>query len=159
MEELAQRSSCGIEELKGFLKGRREPHIAPLQRIAAALGTRLGTILDDLGQAGAVLMRKKDRSDAPLQLAAGKPDRHMEPIIIDMAPGEDAAFCSDGHEGEEFLYVIDGELLLRHGTQEYRLNPGDSIYFDAVLEHRMSSCSQGPTRFLAVRYESERSSL
>ena len=39
------------------------------------------------------------------------------------------------HEGEEFVYIIKGQMKMQVGEVEYLLNPGDSLYFNCVQKH------------------------
>ena len=39
------------------------------------------------------------------------------------------------HDGLEFLYVLEGEVVYRHGNNLYRMTPGDSLFFDADAPH------------------------
>ena len=51
-------------------------------------------------------------------LAAGKCDRHMEPFLIDVDIHDDDKFNLDSHEGEEFIYVIDGDIEIVYGSEK-----------------------------------------
>ena len=54
------------------------------------------------------------------------------------------------HEGEEFLYVLQGELRLSVQEVEYRLKPGDSFYFESATPHRWFNPGRTETRVLWV---------
>ncbi len=68
-------------------------------------------------------------------LAAGKAARHMEPFIITVHPGEDRELSE--HEGEEFMYVLDGTIEVEYGKDLYTLTQGDSIYLDSIVPHQV----------------------
>lgn len=59
----------------------------------------------------------------------------MEPHLFRIAPkaGSGESYT---HEGEEFLYVLRGELKISVQDEEYRLKPGDSFYFESAMPHR-----------------------
>ena len=40
------------------------------------------------------------------------------------------------HPGEEFLLVLKGAIEVQVGEREFRLDTGDSLYFDSELPHR-----------------------
>jgi transcriptional regulator with XRE-family HTH domain/quercetin dioxygenase-like cupin family protein len=82
-------------------------------------------------------------------LAADKNGRHMEPFIVDMEHDEDQPKSS--HEGEEFIYVLEGTIRVEYGKDSYTINQGDSIYYDSIVPHRVFS-SGGLARILAVIY-------
>nr|WP_272918267.1 cupin domain-containing protein [Gordonia sp. SID5947] len=52
------------------------------------------------------------------------------------------------HAGEEFVYVIDGELEVEVGTTTYSLAPGDVLYYASTIPHRWHNRADRPTRFL-----------
>jgi quercetin dioxygenase-like cupin family protein len=54
------------------------------------------------------------------------------------------------HAGFEFLYVLDGELDLRHGENHCTLGPGDSVYFDASTPHSYLCAGKRPADVLIV---------
>ena len=68
-------------------------------------------------------------------LAAGKGGRHMEPFTVDLSP--DAAPALSTHEGEEFLFILSGTVMLEYGSETYELNQGDSVYYDSIVPHRV----------------------
>jgi quercetin dioxygenase-like cupin family protein len=83
-------------------------------------------------------------------LAADKAGRHMEPFIVDIEP--EAVQDKSTHEGEEFVHVLSGNLCLEYGGDTHLLSPGDSIYYDSIVPHRLLSADKKPLRILAVIY-------
>jgi len=79
------------------------------------------------------------------------PDRHMDPYFAEFVP---LARTPDPkahmHPGFEFLYVLDGELELRHGDKECVLDAGDSAYFDSGTPHSYQCAGKTPTRVIIV---------
>jgi uncharacterized cupin superfamily protein len=54
------------------------------------------------------------------------------------------------HSGFEFLYVLSGEMELRHGSQAHTLSPGDSVYFDASTPHSYRCAGDEVSRVIIV---------
>ena len=52
--------------------------------------------------------------------------------------------------GNEFIYVLEGELTYRHGKKLYRMSPGDSLLFDADVPHGPEELIATPVRYVAV---------
>ena len=169
-ETLAERSGVSLELIRRIEEGGHIPDLAPLVKIARALGVRLGTLLDDHEQLGPVITRTGSEvetarfvtglsSDNPnpeheglnfKALAADKNSRHMEPFIVDIDPNAEQKKST--HEGEEFIYVLLGNLAVEYGAERHILNEGDSIYYDSIVPHRVISADNQPTRILAVIY-------
>jgi quercetin dioxygenase-like cupin family protein len=56
------------------------------------------------------------------------------------------------HEGEEFIYVMTGDLEFTLGSKVYKLKPGESIHFNSDIPHKLKSVSNEPTKCLVVLY-------
>jgi transcriptional regulator with XRE-family HTH domain len=166
-DQLAERAALKPELVEQVESGALIPSLAPLIRLARALGVRLGTFLDDQENVGPVVvrsggerkvMRFSDKSrPGPsdldfFSLAANKAGRHMEPFLIDIHPSSAQEAQSSAHEGEEFVYVFSGDVEVVYGTEVYRLAAGDSIYYDSIVAHNVHSTGNRPARILAVVY-------
>ena len=73
----------------------------------------------------------------------------MEPHLFRIAP-EAGSGESYAHEGEEFIYVLSGELQISVDGEEYRLNSGDSFYFESATPHRWKNPGRKETLLLWV---------
>jgi len=77
----------------------------------------------------------------------------MEPYVIAVSYADKDKAHASSHEGEEFIYVLEGEVVVHYGNQTYSLGEGDSIYYDSVVRHIVSSAAPGTTaKVLAVTY-------
>lgn len=168
VEELAERCGCEASIISSLESGEIAPSLAPLIQITRALGVRLGTLVDDDTELGPVVTRSAEAdpsvrmkslqtaSDAGkldfFSLAEGKGSRHMEPFMITVHPVPADEHKLSGHEGEEFLFVLDGALEVEYGKDLHVLNVGDSIYYDSIVPHQVRAHGEGDARILAVVY-------
>ncbi len=166
--ELAQRSGCEPSTIEQLESGAIAPSLAPLIKITRALGVRLGTLLDDESSVGPVIVRAGEASTIErthdletgvgegtldfTSLAPGKVARHMEPFIITVNPANERSLSS--HEGEEFIYVLEGSIEIEYGKDTWILGVGDSIYYDSIVPHQVRGSSPSPARILAVVFAS-----
>ena len=60
----------------------------------------------------------------------------MEPHLFRIA-AQAGSGESYTHEGEEFLYILRGQLHISLDGEEYRLRTGDSFYFESATPHRL----------------------
>ena len=74
----------------------------------------------------------------------------MEPFVIDMQRDEEEHDLSS-HEGEEFIYILEGEVELIYGQNTYLLYPGDSLYYDSIIPHHIHAHTEN-AKILAVLY-------
>ena len=169
LEEIAERSGLSVEQIQSIETDQNLPSLGPLIKVARALGVRLGTFLDDSDALGPVICRAADRekqstisfsngaADARRHmeyhpLAQQKAGRHMEPFIIDINPSEERDFQLSAHEGEEFIYVMQGEVEIVYGKDTFTLNEGDSIFYDSIVKHHVHGVPGKSAKILAVVY-------
>jgi transcriptional regulator with XRE-family HTH domain len=166
--EMAERTGLAEEQINRIENNVDIPSLAPLIKIARALGVRLGTFLDDQDEMGAVICRKQEETDSTISfsnnamdarthmkyqaLAKSKSDRHMEPFIVDIEATNDTDFTLSSHEGEEFIYVMDGIIEVCHGKKKHIIKAGDTIYYDSIVPHHVHGYEGQAAKILAVVY-------
>jgi transcriptional regulator with XRE-family HTH domain len=167
IEELAERTGLTAQQIELIENSDKVPSLAPLIKIARALGVRLGTFLDDSAELGPVINRKaalpkpatfsSQLSNANshldfFSLAASKTGRHMEPFLVDIKPSSTHEPILSSHEGEEFIFVLQGSVKINYGKETYDLHTGDSIYYDSIVDHLVSALNGEPAQIVAVVY-------
>lgn len=165
IDELAQRCMMQPGQISKIEGGEVATSLTPLLKIARGLGVRLGTFLDDAEVSGPVLSRAGGSGKTVRfagtgdvkgldfhPLAANKSDRNMEPFIIDVHPPRSQNFELSSHEGEEFIFVLQGAIEIFWGKEKYLLNQGESIYYDSITPHHVHAANGQDARILAVVY-------
>ena len=76
----------------------------------------------------------------------------MESFEIVFEPSADSDFVLSSHEGEEFLYVLEGAVEINYGDDSYTLKTGDSIYYDSIVAHHVRCANDNKAKILAVIY-------
>lgn len=167
LEEMAERTGLDVIQLTRIESDKDLPSLAPLIKIARALGVRLGTFLDDQDALEPVISRKAGRKEGIsfstnqtssrthmdyYSLAADKSGRHMEPFIIQVAPKETGEFQLSSHEGEEFIFCLEGSIEVIYGDNSHVLEEGDSIYYDSIVAHHVHATDSRGAKILAVVY-------
>lgn len=167
IEELAQKAELSVEQIKRIEEDIDLPSLSPLIKISHALEVRLGTFFDDQSVVGPVICRQGQYEDTVMfsnnstssrknmeyhSLSKSKTDRHMEPFIIDVNPIDKNDFVLSTHEGEEFIYILNGTMELVYGKNKYLLNPGDSVYYDSIIPHHIHGYQGQKAKILAVIY-------
>ena len=160
---------CGLT--KGYLskveRGLKSPPFSTLNQIAAALQVDLTYLLKDnpkgsgdsrisltkKGQGQRARTGQASRGYSFEMLTADKPGKNMVPYIIEVSPEEEQVFQ---HEGEEFLYVLEGKMDFFYDGKLYCMEEGDSVYFESGVPHSGTSKGQGKTRLLAIMYNYKR---
>lgn len=167
LDELATKTDLDINQLKKIENGEVLPSLAPLIKIARALGVRLGTFLDDSSNLGPAIVRADEHETGVrfssqqtgsrehlnfLSLAFDKAGRNMEPFIVEIEPSHQSNYMLSSHEGEEFIYILEGEIEINYGKELFHLRKGDSIYMDSIVSHNVHAASDQSAKILAVVY-------
>jgi len=163
LQELAEKTGLTKGYLSKVERSRKAPPYSTLTKIAGALGIEVTTILSkDVKPLKDVriclcrgdkrpIIRETDQFagyDYEI-LAEGKPGKNMEPFIIHAPFDIERTYT---HEGEEFIYVMDGQLEFCYGEDTYILSVGDNIYFDSIVPHVGKSLGKTKARLLVVIY-------
>jgi transcriptional regulator with XRE-family HTH domain len=142
------------------------PSLGTMMKLARALGVRVGDFLGETQGEPFTIVRKDERKNVSRfaskegvkygysyeSLGFDKKDRHMEPFIVTLEPATVKTAKTSVHEGEEFIFVLEGEMEVIFGNHTDVLYPGDSIYYDSTIPHRVQCHQDKGTKILAVLY-------
>ncbi len=145
--ELGRHTGLSASFLSQLETGRVVPTLRNLARIAMVFSKDLTYFFDPEPQSLFRVHRRKERVRLPQtgvedptyffeSLGYQVPDRLMDPYFAEFVPlkkGQDIR--PHVHAGFEFLYVLQGELEIRHGDQVSQMETGDAVYFDASTPH------------------------
>jgi len=171
IRELRQGKSMTIRqvsELAGLSKGlvskietcKVSPPIATLAKIADALSVSLGEFFEwSEGDNGRVYFPKSSRQAVRGRrtssnyvyelLAPGRRHRDMQPTIVSI-DGKSYKFSLLDHAGEQFVFLLEGEMDYIVGDKTYHLVPEDTLYFDARAPHGPKLTKSQKARYLVV---------
>ena len=158
-QEVASRAGIDEDEYLAYETGERDFSFSHLFNIAEVLGVDISDLLTGespklhgyvLTRRGQGLKFNRRQQYEYHHLAYNFRDKLAEPFIVTVredAPGTQKQAHS--HEGQEFDYVLEGNLKIVLGGNELYLQPGDSLYYDSSLPHVMYAV-EGDCRFIAV---------
>ena len=144
-EELADRA----ELTKGFISqlenNLTSQSIATLIDILQCLGTDLKNFFDN-DEDNQVVFSKEDyfeKEDAELKnmiqcIIPNAQKNLMEPILLTLEPGG-STYPDNPHEGEEFGYVLSGNVTVVLGNKAFKAKKGESFYYEAKYKHHLES--------------------
>ena len=157
LEALAESTG----ETAGFLerveKGEISPPMGFLLRLASALNVDARTFLGEKEKTQFRDMRtqafaRRTRNASYETLTPGADSDHVHAFLVTIDPKQFLKPVAYKHEGEEFIYVLSGELEVTLGKKVKSLGPGESIYFHSEKSHKFRSLSTESTRFITVIY-------
>jgi quercetin dioxygenase-like cupin family protein len=140
------------------------PPLGELVRLGKALETKMGDFISPAADKPVTIVRAHERQRVSRytggkrekagysyeSLAAEKANRSMEPFLVTLKPTENEEPST--HDGQEFLFVLEGEMSAQVGGQTNILGPGDAIYYDSSQPHLVKCVGGGETRIVAVLY-------
>ena len=175
VRQLREEKEVSLEDLSdmtgfetGFLadieSGKVQPQLGTVMRLSKALDSAFSRILSGTGDKPYSITRKSERRSISRtaspkgqkklysyqSLAPEVQGRHMEALMVQLEenPDEETSL----HDGEEFIFVLEGTVLLKLGEERFELEPGDSVYYLSSQPHLVAA-KQGTATILAVLYE------
>ncbi|MGE5255867.1 MAG: helix-turn-helix domain-containing protein [Hyphomicrobiales bacterium] len=164
LDELSKLTGFEVSFLSGIEKGKVQPQLGTLIKLSKALDSAFGRLVSGAGEKLYSITRKSERRPAARStsktgkkhlysyksLSPGVKGRHMEALVVQLltATQKDVSV----HEGEEFVFVLDGIVQLDLGDERFELEPGDSAYYLSTTPHLIAAKKDKAT-ILAVLYE------
>lgn len=162
LEDLSSRTGIPVARLERVESDRAIPPLGELIRLGKALEMRMGHFISTGADRPMSIVRAEARPKVARRgqkvrekygyvyesLAPQKANRVMEPFLVTLVPTRFKEMSS--HDGQEFIFVLEGRIRAKVGEQEAVLNPGDSIYYDSSSPHLVKCCGRKPARILAV---------
>jgi transcriptional regulator with XRE-family HTH domain len=161
--DLATATGISLGMLSKIENGNISPSLTTLQSLSRALGVPVtaffrryeevrNAVFVKAGE-GVELERRGTRAGHQYNLL-GHIDNNtagviVEPYLITLTADSDT-FPAFQHEGMEFLYMLEGEVVYRHGDRLFTMQPGDSLFFDADARHGPEELVKLPIRYLSI---------
>ncbi|HLF21194.1 MAG TPA: XRE family transcriptional regulator, partial [Aestuariivirga sp.] len=161
ISELAKAADMSAGMLSKIENGATSPSLASLQALGRALQVPVTSLFrgfEEIRDAsfvkagqGLTIERRGTRAGHQYQLLGHSPHGPVmvEPYLITLTKESDV-FPTFQHAGLEFLYMLEGNVVYRHGDKTYDMHPGDALFFDADAPHGPEELRKLPIRYLSV---------
>lgn len=159
--DCAKRTSLSPAMLSKIENGHASPSLATLHALSRTFNVPLTAFFRKYEEqqdvcytpAGAGLNIERHGSHVGHQYqllghGVGK-ELSVAPHLISLTD-ESEVFPQFQHSGVEFIYMLEGEVVYQHAEEHYRLQPGDSLFFEADTPHGPAELVDLPIRFLSV---------
>ena len=164
LDEVSNLTGFDVELLSNIETNKVQPQLGTVIKLSKALDSAFSRLVSGTGDRIYSITRKKEQkvvSRSTSQqgkkqvyiyksLAPEVKGRHMEALIVQLEENPEKEVSV--HEGEEFIYVLDGIVTLDIGDDNFELEPGDSAYYLSTTPHQVAS-KKGKATILAVLYE------
>jgi transcriptional regulator with XRE-family HTH domain len=165
LADVAQRTGLTEQALAEIEQDAASPPLGLLIKLGKALGMKLGTLIAGGEDRPYTVVRVAERQSMSRYatqkgtaygysyeaLAPQKKNRSMEPFLVTLQKAV-AGVEPSSHDGEEFIFVLEGQMEAIVGEAKEILSPGDSIYYDSTVPHLLEPYGEQPARILAVIY-------
>jgi quercetin dioxygenase-like cupin family protein/ribosome-binding protein aMBF1 (putative translation factor) len=165
LKDISQRTDIDASLLEQIEDGTMAPPLGTVIKLAKALDMKMGYFISGEEDRPYTIVRGHDRKVVSRydskkgkhygyeyeSLAPYKKDRHMEPFLVTLEPADTEEERST-HDGQEFIYVLEGTMEVRLGDEVHILEPEDTIYYDSTVPHLVKCHGESRTKILAVLY-------
>ncbi len=153
LAQVARAVGISVGFLSALERSQMSASVATLRKLARFYKTNILDFFDATGTSSRLVQpgQRKVLEAGPgvrMELLAWG-NTVMEPHLFRVAPAAESG-DSYAHEGEEFLYILRGEFAITLNSEEYRLKPGDSFYFESAIPHRWKNPGRTETWLLWV---------
>ena len=139
--------TCGLSKsmVSKIETGAVAPSVATLYKMAGALGVNISVLLEESDELSGVFIPAEsvgknltltEKGYSIFPFASEFKDKKMQPFLFEAKKGKVKPH-SVSHLGEEFIYVLKGEMRFHVGDKSYSLREGDSLYFNSLERHHV----------------------
>jgi transcriptional regulator with XRE-family HTH domain len=158
LDEVSNLTGFDVELLSNIETNKVQPQLGTVIKLSKALDSAFSRLVSGTGDRIYSITRKKEQKvvsrstsqKGKKQVYIYKSLGHMEALIVQLEENPEKEVSV--HEGEEFIYVLDGIVTLDIEDDNFELEPGDSAYYLSTTPHLVAS-KKGKATILAVLYE------
>ncbi len=156
-EQLASRTGQTPDFIDSVEGDTITPPVSFLLQIARALDIDPSNFLSEqdkieIGEKRHEGFAKRTQNYSYRTLTPGAVDKHLRAFMVSIEPKERHKIVEYKHPGEEFVYVMHGELEITVGSEVYHLKPGETIHFDSEIKHKLRNLSNEKCELIVVLY-------
>lgn len=156
--DMAEKLDMTEEEYSAYEKGEKDFSFSFMYNVASILEVDVFNLMS--GQSPkldfcAIVRKghgyhiKKNNAYEYKHLAYTFKNKKAEPFLVTVTPGSNN-YELHSHEGQEFNYIISGQVDFFIGELFYQLEKGDSVYFDSSIPHLAKAGGDKAAKFVAI---------
>ncbi len=160
VEEMSEKCGVDVSTFEKYERGEVDIPVSLLYKIASEYGVEMTALLFGeepkmsayyVTRSGKGVKVERTKAYSYQDIAAGFRNRRMAPFIVTVEPSPaESHIVFNTHEGQEFNYMLEGEIEISVGGKLTRLHSGDSIMFDSRLPHGFRAVGDKAARFIAI---------
>ncbi|MBN1663953.1 MAG: cupin domain-containing protein [Deltaproteobacteria bacterium] len=158
LEELSEKTGLTVSHLTSIEEGKDFAPVGDILKISRALTVNPEELFsadakeEDLKKKRVAGFKKREESYQYTVLTPQGTDKHLRAFRVVIPAKSEHPKISYRHEGEEFVYVLEGEVKIRVGRKSHHLKVGDAFHFDSGISHSLVNPGGKPTVLIVTLY-------
>ncbi len=151
LDQLAEKTGFTRQYLEEIESGKVAPPVGTLIQVSRAMSVDSSSLLGEEKKAqrrSSYLKRTKAYSYKTLTPDAE--DKHLWAYLISLDPKKEHEMVAYKHEGEEFVYVLEGRVQIQVGDEVHEIKRGGNLHFNSAVPHNLKNLSSKQTKLLVV---------
>lgn len=160
LKELSKQTGFSISFLSQLERGKSSATLESLKKISLALNKNPSYFFDDQSNVNQLQeneiaeIRTMEQSNILyVDLNKHVPNPAFSPLLVTLKPSEGSSGNLFSHDGQEFLYILEGELIVQIGEETHSLKQNESIMFDSNNKHNWYNHTDKTVTFLCIAYD------
>lgn len=159
LKELSEKSELSVGFLSQLERGFTTIAVDSLEKLAEILGVHLTHFFDYPRSRKDKVLRSYEQEILEIEeggfikysLSSNLENKQLAPRLIEILPQKkEEKIISYRHDGEEFVYVLEGILTIYINDERYEVYPGDSIHMDSNITHNWANYTNKKVKLIAV---------
>ena len=159
LSDLSKRVGISASALSQIENSKAFPSIVTLKNIANSLYTTVGELIGEnetltknpLVKSGDIKFVKVNSSGTSVfLLSQHENSKQMEPYMLKFVENSDSSEIMENHPGQEFIFVIEGKLMITLDNTQYILEKGDNFYFNSNTAHSLKNIHNSSAKVLWI---------
>lgn len=159
LKDLSEKTNLSISFLSQAERGLTSIAIVSLKNIAKALSVEMSYFFNPPKTHRPMIIRSYEQEVIRIEkskyiyytLGSDIPSKAIEPMIVAILPSQsNEEVIPYSHQGEEFVYVLEGIFTLFLEGKVYELYPGDSVHFSSTMPHNWANFSNKLVKIISI---------
>jgi quercetin dioxygenase-like cupin family protein len=150
---VAEKTGYSLSYLEEIETGKVSPPVGVLIQISRALAVDSSSLLaEDRKKERRQSYLKRTKAYAYKSLTPDAQDKHLWAYQVTLEPKKEHEMVAYKHEGEEFVYVLEGRVQVQVGSETHEVKKGGSLHFDSSVSHNLKNLSTKQSKLIVVVY-------
>jgi quercetin dioxygenase-like cupin family protein len=150
---VSQKTGISLDQLQNIEEGKVAPPVGTLIQISRALAVDSSSLLaEDKKKERRQNYLKRTKAYAYKCVTPEAEDKHLWAYLVTLQPKKEHEMVAYKHEGEEFVYVLEGRVQVTVGEEAHVVKKGGTLHFDSNMAHHLKNLSSTQSKLLVVVY-------